>query len=138
MALRMVFPIDEIEDGFDPTDDGSSLTRDLTRLCGAAAAEKFLQAFAGCRYRIPYKPSARCRLAMAIGHDNAKAFAAEYGGEVMDVPGGDRLAWNQRTRRIEDMIVAGMASYDVAREVGCTERTVRKARARLRAKGVIA
>jgi DNA-binding NarL/FixJ family response regulator len=134
----MAFPIEEMEDGFDPTDDGSSLKRDLTRLCGAEAADKFLQAFAGCRYRIPYRPSIKSRLAQAIGHENATAFAAEYGGEVMDVPGGELLAWNQRRLRIEKMLIAGAASYDVAREAGCTERTVRKTRARLRAKGVIA
>jgi hypothetical protein len=34
MALSMGFPIDEMDNGFDASDDGSSLKRDLARLCG--------------------------------------------------------------------------------------------------------
>lgn len=134
----MAFPIAEMDTDFDPSDDGSSLKLDLSRLCGGEAADKFMQTFAGCSYRIPYNPSAGCRLAKAIGLENAKKFAAEYGGEVMQVPGGGLLASRQRTEQIESMIIAGVPAYDIAREAGCTERAVRKARARLRAKGLIA
>lgn len=134
----MAFPIDEIEDDLDPNDDGSDLRRDLVRLCGETAADRFLSTFSGCRIRIPYRPAAKSRLVDAIGFEAAVSFAAEYGGEVMNVPAGEMSAWRRRTQRIREMIMAGTPCYDIARETGCTERAVRKARAKLRAKGVLA
>lgn len=134
----MGFPIEEMDDaGFDPADDGSDLRLNVVRLCGEAAAITFFDTFAGLKLRIPYRPSRTSRLAMAIGHDKAIAFAAEYGGEVMDVPMGELSAWSKRSQLIRTFIQDGMTNRDIARQLGCTDRAVRKARVALRDKGLL-
>lgn len=111
------------------------LRADLVRLCGPEAAEAFFRAFAGSQVYIPLNPLPDGPLAKALGLQAAELFAAEYGGERIDVPAAHLSAANARVAEIEAALLSGRSVRDVARLCACTDRAVYNARRRLRQKG---
>ncbi len=91
-------------------------------------ALKVAAAVGGTRVYIPTRPTEDHWLAMLVGHERATAIGAALapaqGGLDILVPMGPLAQRLSRWRRIKEMIDSNMSKREIARAVGCHERTV--------------
>lgn len=105
-----------------------SVASAVASVLGRGAAMRLSEALGGQAVKVP-KRAPRSALAKRVGVDIARVLAAEYGGLTISIPnlGG-------RSSAVRDYVKTHPreSANAVARELGVTERQVRRVRARLR------
>lgn len=96
---------------------------EIAGLIGPEAAMRLVDAYGGTRCYVPRRPAAKGPLAQAIGLDQARVLAENYGGEYLLVP--TLFVARAKKRRIAE---AHGSAAQVARRYGVTERWVREVR----------
>lgn len=110
----------------------------VTRLCGEEAARLICEHFGGLRLFVPVSPEPAGRLAQVVGLEAAQKISAERGGEQFSIPLGAGGAEARRMARVRALILSGLNSTEIIREVGVSRRTVSNHRSRLRQEGLLA
>ncbi|HYH17592.1 MAG TPA: hypothetical protein VD995_03140 [Azospirillum sp.] len=101
---------------------------DLARAGHVDAAWKLVQAWGGTKRKVPANPRLGQPLVELIGLEAAQVLAAIYPGEQVDVPNA------KSTKALKQHILrATGTTRQIAMELGCTERHVRKVNAEVRA-----
>ena len=109
--------------------------RALRERIGLAALQKLVAARGGSRVYVPMQPEVGCTLARLIGHEAARALAAEYGGEHIEIPKCDAALRALRDAELQKRIEAGESVSRVALDAGLTERHLRRILAQARQAG---
>ncbi|MFN3990035.1 MAG: hypothetical protein ACK4IS_07235 [Erythrobacter sp.] len=111
---------------------------DIAMIAGEEAARRVAEAVGGTRVYIPPHPGPDHWLAKLLGLEAARKiadhFTAGVGGARVDIPLGDSGFIAGQQARIDAMILAGRSERDIALACGYTERSVRRRRARLKAR----
>lgn len=101
--------------------------RRIVDVIGEDAAQRLIKAFGGNDWYIPKKPNPDHRFVSIIGLPAFRALCAAFAKEHIDIP---------RHRETSDMkwriLAATGTNYEVAVQMGCTVRHVRRVRAEVR------
>lgn len=90
----------------------------------------------GCQtVYVPRQVAARHWLAQMVGLDAAKAIAAEFGGQKLDIPPALVGEKRRRRRAIADMNRSGYSINRITKSLGVARSTVKDHRRRLRDAG---
>ena len=96
---------------------------EIADLIGDAAALRLVAAFGGLRIYIPAQPKPDQALWQAVGESAAHLLAERYGSAEVEIPSGAAL----RSKKIA-ILAARCSGRQIARDIGATERYVRKVR----------
>jgi len=99
---------------------------------GPEAARKLQEAAGGTEIYIPKRAAPDHWLVSLIGEAAFAAVLAELGHGDIGVPTGRADAWRRRRQRIAELDAQGKSATEIARAVGCDERTVRRVRSEAR------
>lgn len=103
--------------------------RTIADILGFGLALRLAHDFGGHEVKIPKSPRAGQKLVDCIGINATKKLTEHYGEGYIEVPLGPVGSYNKfirgQARNINKEIEAGKNNVQVAREVGCTVRTVR-------------
>ena len=103
---------------------------DLAAAAGEDAALALAEAFGGRSLYVPARIRSYHPIARAIGFEAARALSELRGPGRVDVPLGP-AARNSFAPEIRRRLASGMSADKIAREVGCTRRTVFRVKASL-------
>ena len=98
--------------------------RRLIALLGFEATVKLLRARGGRRVWVPNTASADRVLAPVIGLRALKTLVAHYGGEMIELPGSDKILIQARNRMLLARRAEGASYADLAEEFGLSRRWV--------------
>lgn len=84
----------------------------------------------GSRIFVPRDPRPGSKLVDAVGIDAARAIAALYPTENIDVPLGPLASHGRLQREILRLAEDGLSNQEIARRLHCHHRTVRRAKGR--------
>lgn len=111
----------------------------VAKAAGLPAAKALAQAYGGRRLFVPKQAKKKHAIAAAVGHDGMSALVDAFGGERIDVPlwtfSGIKTFIAGQRRAIIARTQDGESQSKIARDLGCTERAVRKVRAHARRLG---
>jgi len=101
----------------------------IAEIIGFGLALRLAHEFGGHEVKIPKTPKAGHRLVDCIGITATLKLTAHYGEGYIDIPMGPKSNYNQfirsQAQQIDHALGTGKNNVQVAREVGCTVRTVR-------------
>ena len=101
---------------------------DIAQATDTETALKIAGAYGGIRVYIPARPNADHWLTRLVGPEKAQkvsaALVADQGGIDILMPMGPSAAKRARWQRMQRMIDDGLPKRQIARAVGCHERTV--------------
>lgn len=104
----------------------------ITEILGVAFREKLTKSFGGTTVLVPKQASALTDthpLVMNLGRAEAEELCAALAGECLYVPTGRRSI---RPEQVEAATLAGKPTRSIARELGISDRHVRRIRAQIR------
>src|ERR1700674_5281235 len=105
--------------------DGRITVRQLAEVIGDEAAFKLARDFGGTRVYIPADPCESHPITLSVGREDALAVAAKFAGEELVIPMYKSRARRQYDReQIVKLSKKHRSRAAIARQVGCTERTV--------------
>lgn len=110
----------------------------ITETLGVAFREKLTKHLGGTSVQVPKHTSALTEnhpLVMALGRADAKELCAILSGECFYVPTGRRSI---RAEQVEAATIAGKPTRSIARELGISDRQVRRLRAQIRERAPMA
>tara|TARA_R110002072_G_scaffold302699_1_gene487428 strand:+ start:12243 stop:12638 length:396 start_codon:yes stop_codon:yes gene_type:complete len=102
----------------------------IAEVIGFGNALKLASEFGGTEIKIPKHPRKGQQLVDCIGLDAAIKLSKAYLTGKMEIPLGPSGTYNQfirsQSQRIQKALETNKNNVQIAREVGCTTRTVRK------------
>lgn len=98
--------------------------RRLISLLGFDATVKLLRARGGRRVWVPKTATADRILAPVIGQRALKVLVTHYGGEMIELPGSNKLLIQARNRKLLARRAEGASYADLAEEFGLSRRWV--------------
>ena len=96
------------------------------------AVERLVRAFGGVSVYLPRDPKPTHKVCRVLGHDLVVRIVGVIGSGRLSVPTGARAESDRNGVRITALLRAGKPRSEIARTVGCTERTVSRWAHRLR------
>lgn len=99
--------------------------RDIAETYDLRLVVRLVQEFGGVRVKVPWKFQEGCELDKRLGSEDAQKIIEHCCGDSIDVP-RSLLPKEARAEIIYRMFENGDKQADMAREVGCTDRTVRR------------
>jgi AraC-like DNA-binding protein len=102
----------------------------IAEIIGEALTLRVVEEFGGQALYVAQNPTDTQRLAKVIGLDAAQRLAREFGSGVVVVP--ICRSWRIR-KQVLDLIGQGLSADEIARRVGCHQRTVARYRRKRRA-----